>query len=86
MAETSEYSQKYLDAKKALDDAIAEFHRVNAEEHEDTNPQFVVGWVVITASTGYATKGTNYAWVAPQNQPWHHSIGLVQYANKTMND
>ena len=86
MADECTHSQKYLDAKKVLDDAIAEFHRVNAEEHEDTNPQFVVGWVVITASTGYATKGTNYAWITPDNQPWHHSVGLVHYAEKSMDE
>lgn len=84
MADANVRSQKYIDAKKALEEAISAFHKANAEENDDSNPQFVVGWVVITASSGYATKGTNYAWVAAENQPWHHSVGLVQYAKDSL--
>lgn len=86
MAEQHEHTQEFLDAKKKLDEAIAEFHKINAETHDDNEPPIVLGWVLIVASTNYVQygKGTNYAWVAAEGQPWYHSVGLVEYAKKAM--
>ena len=86
MSEEHIRSQAFLDSKQKLDEAISEFQKVNAEEHGDTEPPVVLGWVVICASTSYAQygKGTNYGWTCPDNQPWYHSVGLVEYAKKSL--
>ena len=84
--EVHTHSPKYHEAKKALDEAISAFNLVNAEEHEAEDAVVVIGWLLVTATTSYAEygKGPNYAWVVPENQPWHHSAGLARYVSRSL--
>lgn len=87
MSEDPDYirSDRLTVAKRKLEDAISEFHQINAEEHNDMGQVIVLDWMVILAGTNYETYGkglgTKYSFIVPDNQPWHHSIGLVDYAD-----
>lgn len=71
-------------ARAKLDQAISDYHKALWEENPDV--MMVGGWVIAIHGANVNDRSDSYLIESAPGQPWHASVGLVNYARTYYED